>query len=86
MRACELTGWSDSQTLMTLAAACSEAGDFASADKWQRKAVELVAEKSPEKREYRKLLKRYEASQPFRETGILDRGVLQILGLEAKKS
>ncbi len=42
-RACELFDWSEPRALKTLAAACSETGDFASAVKWQQKAIELLA-------------------------------------------
>ncbi len=41
-RACELTQWRDPDCLDTLAAACAEVGDFASAIKWQTQAVKLV--------------------------------------------
>jgi tetratricopeptide (TPR) repeat protein len=41
-RACELFDWNEPKSLMTLAAACSETGDFAGAVKWQQKALDLV--------------------------------------------
>jgi tetratricopeptide (TPR) repeat protein len=84
-RACELTEWNEPLTLMTLAAACSEAGDYSSAVKWQQKAARLVPEKSNEKREYRKLLERYKASKPFRRPGIFGEGGIQIPGLPPQK-
>ena len=46
-RACELTEWNEPQTLMTLAAACSETGDFASAVKWQQKACRAAGRQRP---------------------------------------
>ena len=84
-QACELTEWKEPQTLMTLAAACSETGDFSSAVKWQQRAVDLVPEKSSEKREYRKSLERYRASKPFRRPGIFDEVGRPIPGLASKK-
>jgi tetratricopeptide (TPR) repeat protein len=84
-RACELTGWNEPQTLMTLAAACSESGDFAGAIEWQQKAFELLPEKSPERREYRRLLERYRASKPFRQPGLFDEGGIQIPSIASRK-
>jgi tetratricopeptide (TPR) repeat protein len=46
-RACELTRWGDPDSLDTLAAACAETGDFASAVKWQTQAIALVRQNVP---------------------------------------
>ena len=71
-KACELTGWNEPHTLAILAAACSEAADFEGAVKWQQKALDLLPEKSPDKREYRGLLDRYKAKKPYHRLGLLE--------------
>ena len=45
--ACELTHWNNPECLDALAAAYAEAGDFASAVKWQTRAVELAPPRRP---------------------------------------
>jgi tetratricopeptide (TPR) repeat protein len=71
-RACELTHWKVAHALTTLAAAYSETGDYSAAAGWQGKAIELVADKSPEQHEYRRLLDRYRARKPYRRLGVLE--------------
>jgi tetratricopeptide (TPR) repeat protein len=70
-KACELTGWSEPRTLAILAAACSEAADFEGAIKWQQRALDLLPEKSPDKREYRGLVDRYKAKKPYHRLKLL---------------
>jgi tetratricopeptide (TPR) repeat protein len=77
-RACELTEWKEPHTLTTLAAASSEAGDFDGAVKWQQKAIELLADKNPEKRECRTVLDRYKAKKPHHRRGLLEEMGLQL--------
>jgi serine/threonine-protein kinase len=48
MKACELTAWSDTEYLDSLAVVCYEAGDFKSALKWQTKASELRDQPAPD--------------------------------------
>jgi Flp pilus assembly protein TadD len=67
MKACELTGWKDSNRLDSLAAAHAECGDFGQAVRRQKEAVELgFAEKEVMDRA-RKRLKLYQAGKPYRE-------------------
>jgi tetratricopeptide (TPR) repeat protein len=46
-RACELSHWIDPDAYDTLAAACAETGDFASAVRWQNLAIKLVRQRFP---------------------------------------
>ena len=71
-RACELTGWKVPHGLATLAAAYSEAGDFASAVKCQDQALSLLDEKDPSEHEYRRLLARYKAGKPYHRVGLFE--------------
>ena len=70
-KACELTGWSEPHTLAILAAACSEVADFPGALKWQQKALDLLPDKSPDKRVYHGLLDRYKAKKPYHRLKLL---------------
>jgi tetratricopeptide (TPR) repeat protein len=70
-KACELTGWNDPHSLAILAAACSETSDFDGAVNWQQKALDLLPEKSPDKREYHGLLNRYKAKKPYHRLKLL---------------
>lgn len=60
--ACELTDWSQANSLETLADACAAHGDFESAVRWQAKAVELVHETA--KAAGKERLKQFEARRP----------------------
>jgi tetratricopeptide (TPR) repeat protein len=67
-RAAELTNWKDGQVLDTLAAAYAEAGDFASAVRWQERALERFAAQgiqfNPKRDQDRLAL--YKAGKPYR--------------------
>jgi tetratricopeptide (TPR) repeat protein len=64
-RAAALGGWKNAGDIDTLATAYAEAGDFANAVKWQKKALEMApAAKKPG---YRSHLELYEAGKPYRD-------------------
>jgi len=64
-KACEVTTWHDPGYLSTLAAAYAETGDFASAEKWQGRAIGLASE--PLKSKLRARLDLYRARKPYRQ-------------------
>ena len=66
-KACELSAWKNRNYLVTLAAACAEAGDFAAAARWQSKVIDLLTD-DKEKQANRSLLKLYQKKKPYRET------------------
>ena len=66
--ACELTHWNSPECLDALSAACAEAGDFASAVKWQSRTVQLLP--AGDKKLLRLYLTRqamYEFRHPYRD-------------------
>lgn len=65
-RSCELTDWKDFRLLDTLAAAYAEDGDFAAAQKWQKKALDLAPQ--TEQAELRSRFDLYRARKPYHET------------------
>jgi len=71
-RACELVNFKNPRYLSTLAIAYSERGDFADAVKWQGRAIDMLAANDPDRREYGKLLKRYQSGKPYRRLGLLE--------------
>lgn len=64
LRACALDGWKSGAIIDTLAAAYAEAGNFAEAEKWMLKAMELPGGKSPSYQAHLDLIR---AHQPLRE-------------------
>jgi WD40 repeat protein/serine/threonine protein kinase/tetratricopeptide (TPR) repeat protein len=68
-KACELTKWKNANYVDTLAAAYCEAGDFKSAVKWQKEALNLLTEKEPAGRQadFEARLKLYQSGKPYRE-------------------
>jgi tetratricopeptide (TPR) repeat protein len=62
--ACELTGWKGSAMLDTLAASYAEAGDFASAVKWENQAISV--QRSPDTADAQKgRLALYQSGHPY---------------------
>jgi len=68
-KACELTNWKNARYVGTLAAAYAETGDFDSAVKWQKKAIDLLTEEEEELHaDFEERLKLYQSGKPYRET------------------
>jgi serine/threonine protein kinase/Flp pilus assembly protein TadD len=69
-KACELTNWKNHEYISTLAAAYAETGDFDSAVKWQKEAIDLLTEKqsSWQLAEYQSRLTLYQAGKPCRQS------------------
>ena len=64
-RACELTQWKNPVVIDTLAAAQAEAGEFDTAVKSQKRAIELLTDER-QKDDYRSRLALYQAKRPYR--------------------
>jgi tetratricopeptide (TPR) repeat protein len=52
VRACELTAWQDADSIDTLASSYAAAGDFAHATEYQEKAIRLLPEHHPNRKDY----------------------------------
>jgi tetratricopeptide (TPR) repeat protein/serine/threonine protein kinase len=78
-KACASTNWKNSVFIDTLAAAYAEIGDFESAIKWQKKAINLLTDEDREKKEseFKERLALYQSGKPYRsppeEFGIIER-------------
>lgn len=66
-QACTLTDWAQPAYIDTLAAAYAEAGDFTSAVKWQKKAMDLLKGPASSRTDYESRLRLYESGKPYRE-------------------
>jgi serine/threonine protein kinase/tetratricopeptide (TPR) repeat protein len=79
-KACELTNWQSPEYVDTLAAAYAETGDFDSAIKWQKKAIELLTDeqRSLHRPDFEWRLKRYESGQPARQSFVRNRAWLNM--------
>jgi len=67
-KACELNDWQNPEYVDTLAAAYAEAGNFAAAIMWQRKAIDLLTEEPRPRSDFEARLKQYESGQPAYES------------------
>jgi hypothetical protein len=69
-KACERTNWKNHEYISTLAAAYAETGDFDSAVKWQKEAVDLLPEEQSSwwRAEYQSRMKLYRAGKPYRQS------------------
>ena len=65
-KACELSDWKHREMIATLAAACAEAGDWASAVERQQQAIELAVS-AKEKKTDQQRFQLYEQHKPFRD-------------------
>jgi eukaryotic-like serine/threonine-protein kinase len=69
-KACKLTNWKNAGYINTLAAAYAEAGDFDSAVKWQKEAINLLTGKEPAewRTGFDERLKLYQSGNPYHES------------------
>ena len=66
-KACELSNWKDPLAIETLAAANAEKGDFATALRWQKQAIAVLAPNTPALADARLRQSLYESRKPFRD-------------------
>ncbi len=85
-RSCELSQWKKTLNLVTLAAVDSEIGDFEGAAKWQQKAIDSLEPNDPDRPEYQKDLKRYQARKPYHRLGLFEEIGLSFHGVFARNS
>ena len=77
-RACELTNYTNANSLSYLAASHAEEGDFDTAIAWQQKALGLAA--ADQKSQMKWHLERYEAGKPYHEEHVvITNSLLQVL-------
>jgi tetratricopeptide (TPR) repeat protein len=68
-KANELTNWKKAHYVGNLAAAYAEAGDFKSAVKWQKKAIDLLTGEEEQLRaDFEERLKLYQSGKPYRQS------------------
>jgi len=70
-RACEISKWRNPGHVDTLAASHAEAGDFAAAVKWQKKAIGLLGRADKAMiADFRSRLELYREGKPYRAAGV----------------
>ncbi len=77
VRACELTGWKKPDYLDTLAAAYAEAGDFARAVEYHKKALSFPAFEKADGAKARQRFDLYSRKQPCRDPALAARPTLE---------
>jgi tetratricopeptide (TPR) repeat protein len=76
-KACEETEWEESHIISTLAAAYAEAGDFDSARKYSRQAVETSDPDAGVREQLEEELTTYEKNEPYRELQAMEEEPLE---------
>lgn len=79
-KACEATEWKEAHIISTLAAGYAETGDFETAKKYSKQAVELGSETDEVKSQLQKELDSYEERKPWREKQSVEEA--EIAGLD----
>ena len=81
-KTCELTNWKDYRYVGTLAAAYAEVGDFKSAVKWEKKAIDLIPEnkRSMWLANYESRLNLYRSGKCYRAANLLSFSTRQMVG------
>jgi WD40 repeat protein len=71
-KACRLTNWNKAEYIGTLAAGYAAADDFATAVKWQKKAIDLLPEdeRAKWKANYEERLRLYESGKSYHDKGV----------------
>jgi tetratricopeptide (TPR) repeat protein len=76
-KACEETEWKEAHIISTLAAGYAEAGDFETAKKYSRQAVDVGSETAEVKDQLEQELRSYEEAKPWRERQSTEEAVLE---------
>ena len=80
-RSCELSHWKQTRSLVTLAAVDSEIGNFEAAANWQQKAIDSLEPNDPDRPDYERDLKRYQARKPYHRLGLFEEIGLSLHGV-----
>lgn len=85
-KACEETEWKEAHIISTLAAGHAETGDFETAKKRSRQAVDVGSETAEVKDQLEKELQSYEEGKPWRERQAVEEAVLEGLPVAVVES